>query len=86
MSAVKTSSYSPPQPRSRSFTGFPEASAISSTEGPCGMKPSSMSMPTPESAHSVFNAVPSPSDRSMQDVTAPDSAIATPSATLGIGT
>lgn len=33
-SAVKSSSYSPPQPRRSSLTSFPEASAISSTHGP----------------------------------------------------
>lgn len=85
-SAVKTSSYSPPQPRRRSSIGRPEASATSSTEGPTGMNESSISIPTPESAQRVFRAVPRPSERSMQDVTAPDLAIAAPSATLGMGT
>lgn len=83
---MNTSSYSPPQPRSRSFASFPEASAISSTYGPRGMKSSSTSMPTPDAAHSVFRAVPSPSERSMQDVTALDSAMAMPSSTRGMGT
>lgn len=83
---MKTSSYSPPQPRSRSLTSLPDASAISSTEGPLGMNDSSTSMPTPEVAHMVLSAVPRPSDRSMHDVTAPVSAIASPSATLGTGT
>ena len=83
---MKTSSYSPPQPRSRSLSGLPDSSAISSTQGPRGMNPSSTSMPTPDASQRVFSAVPRPSDRSMQDVTAPDPAMACPSATLGTGT
>ena len=83
---MKTSSYSPPQPRSRSLTSLPDASAISSTDGPLGMNDSSTSMPTPEAAHMVLSAVPSPSDRSKHDVTTPVAAIASPSATLGTGT
>lgn len=85
-SAVNTSSYSPPHPSSRSSTGLPEAAAISSTDGPLGMKESSTSMPTPDAEHIVFSAVPRPSERSMQEVTAPEAAMATPSATLGTGT
>ncbi len=83
---MKRSSYSPPHPRRSSSIGFPEASDISSTEGPRGMKESSISIPTPDMEHRVFNAVPSPSERSMHDVTAPDPAMAAPSATLGMGT
>ena len=86
LSAVNTSSYSPPHPSSRSLAGLPESSAISSTHGPRGMKSSSTSIPTPEASHRVFSAVPSPSDRSMQDVTAPLPTMADPSATLGMGT
>ena len=83
---MNRSSYSPPHPRRSSLTGFPAASAISSTQGPRGMKSISTSIPTPEDAHIVLRAVPRPSDRSMQDVTAPLSAMAMPSATLGMGT
>ena len=83
---MKSSSYSPPHPRRISSTVFPEASAISSTDGPLGMNDSSISIPTPDMAHRVFSAVPNPSDRSMQEVTAPDFAMAAPSATLGTGT
>lgn len=83
---MNTSSYSPPHPSRRSLTGLPEASAISSTDGPRGMKESSISIPTCESLHRVFSAVPRPSDRSMHEVTAPDEASASPSATLGTGT
>ena len=83
---MKSSSYSPPHPRRISSTVFPEASAISSTDGPLGMNDSSISIPTPDMEQRVFNAVPNPSDRSMQDVTAPDPAMAAPSATLGTGT
>lgn len=50
------------------------------------MKSRSTSMPTPDAWHRVLRAVPSPSDRSMQDVTAPLEAMAAPSATLGMGT
>lgn len=50
------------------------------------MKDSSISIPTPDMAQRVFSAVPNPSERSMQDVTAPDPAMAAPSATLGTGT
>lgn len=85
-SAVNTSSYSPPHPRRRSLTSLPEAFAISSTHGPWGMNDSSTSIPTPDAEQSVFRAVPRPSDRSMQDVTTPVPAMATPSATLGMGT
>lgn len=85
-SAVKSSSYSPPQFNRRSFTDLPLFSAISSTEGPLGMKESSMSIPTFESLQSVFRAVARPSERSMQDVTAPDAAIAAPSEIFGMGT
>lgn len=86
LSAVKSSSYSPPHPNRSSRTSLPEASAISSTDGPFGMNDSSTSIPTPESAQMVFRAVPRPSERSMHEVTAPDEAIAAPSVTLGIGT
>lgn len=86
LSAVNTSSYSPPHPRSRSSTPLPDAAAISSTDGPTGMKDVSISIPTPDAAQRVFSAVPRPSERSMHDVTAPDAAIAAPSATLGTGT
>ncbi len=86
LSAVNSSSYSPPHPSRRSFGGFPESSAISSTHGPRGMKSSSMSIPTPDDEHMVFRAVPRPSDRSMHAVTAPQPAMADPSATRGIGT
>ncbi len=86
LSAVNTSSYSPPHPRRRSSTPLPEAAAISSTHGPTGMKERSISIPTPDAAHSVLRAVPSPSERSMHEVTAPDAAISAPSATRGIGT
>ena len=50
------------------------------------MNDSSTSIPTPDAEHMVLSAVPSPSDRSMQDVTAPVPAMASPSATLGMGT
>ncbi len=50
------------------------------------MKESSISIPTPDMEHRVFNAVPNPSERSMHEVTAPDPAMAAPSATLGMGT
>ena len=86
LSAVNSSSYSPPHPMRRSLTGFPDSSAISSTQAPFGMKSSSISIPTPDAAQSVLSAVPSPSDRSMHDVTAPDPAMARPSSTLGMGT
>ena len=86
LSAVKSSSYSPPQPRRRSETGFPERADISSTHAPFGMKSSSMSIPTSEASHNVFSAVPRPSERSMHDVTAPEPAMAAPSATRGMGT
>ncbi len=86
MSAVKSSSYSPPHPRRRSSRGLPERADISSTHAPLGMKPSSMSMPTPEASHNVLRAVPKPSDRSMHDVTAPEPAMAAPSAMRGMGT
>lgn len=65
---------------------MPEASAISSTEGPRGMKDSSTSIPTPDAEQMVFSAVPRPSERSMHDETTPVPAMATPSATLGMGT
>ena len=86
LSAVKRSSYSPPHPSRRSLAGLPDASAISSTQGPRGMNSSSTSIPTPDAEHMVFRAVPRPSDRSMQEVTAPDLAMATPSSTRGMGT
>ncbi len=86
MSAVNSNSYSPPQPRRRSDTGLPERAAISSTHAPFGMKSSSMSIPTPDAWHNVLRAVPRPSDRSMHDVTAPEPAMAAPSAMRGIGT
>ncbi len=86
LSAVKTSSYSPPHPRRRSDAGLPDSAAISSTHGSRGMNPSSTSIPTPDALQIVLRAVPRPSERSMQDVTAPDSAMAIPSSTLGMGT
>ncbi len=70
----------------RSASDFPDASAISSTDGPRGMNDSSTSIPTFDAEHNVLSAVPRPSERSMHDVTAPDSANAIPSATRGTGT
>lgn len=84
--AVNRSSYSPPHPRRRSRTSLPDASAISSTDGPLGMNDSSTSIPTPDDWHIVLSAVPRPSERSMHEVTAPEAAMAAPSAMRGTGT